>query len=477
MNTYLTAIPRHQFNLLYKFGYTRIPNEHICQISEPIRIDKPNKGIWYDKLIDVFKMLPPFEYDEEYLILEVNLNEPYSTDKSTLKLNITEVVKLFPLSDKAKVTLLDRLDPRIIIQPAIFEEILPEIREIIDNHDRVLALDLLWSILNIKEGKEIYLNKLNIKAIEEGIKLRSIGKKNFDLVGKDFWTLVITYDRYNHFPSNKVGYFLDLAEIFSNSQGQPTLPDDSNLYKLLLEINSKSKDDASVIEHKIINDERASKFLNKINEITNGVNALKIVPLYLFLKEEARKNSDSPFILFSKINDFNKSYADSLPYVLILLAYFFGYGNLYDKIYNYVRIPILKSKPSAADETKLSTLPLKADLSSKNASPEEDSQKHHDGIPIDSVSESELKRGETYTLLEFEQNLDVLKKPIIEFLNSEFEKDINLKYIKVSDLVKMIPKHVNRKPYSVENIKKLFLEDGFYKIIKVERNAAAITKK
>lgn len=477
MNTYLSAIPRHQFNSLYKFGYTRIPKEYLYQISESIDVEKHDKGLWYDKLLDLFKMLPPFEFDEEYLILEVCLDEPYSNTESALKINITEVTKVFPLSEKAKATLSDRLDPRIIIQPPIFEETLPEIREIIDNHDRELALDLLWSILDIKESKDIYLNKLNLKSIEEGIKLRSNGKKNFDIAGKDFWTLVITYDRYNHFPSNKVGYFLDLAEIFSNSQGQPTLPDDSNLYKLLLEINSKSKDDASVIEHKIINDERASKFLNKINEITNGVNALKIVPLYLFLKEEARKNSDSPFILFSKINDFNKSYADSLPYVLILLAYFFGYRNLYDKMYNYVSIPILKSKPASANETKLATLPKKVDLSSKNTNPEMDSQKHHDGIPIDLVPESELKRGETYTLLEFEQNLEVLKKPIIEFLNSVFEKDTNLKYIKVSDLVKMITKQENKKPYSVENIKKLFLEDGLYKIIKVERNAAAITKK
>lgn len=477
MNTYLTILPRHQFNSLYKFGFTRIPKEYLNQISESIDVENANKEHLFGKILDLFEILPPFEYDEDYLILEVNLDKPFNSADSVLRINLTEIGKIFPLSEKAKATLSDRLDPRIIIQPPLFEEFLPEIREIIDNQDRELALELLWSIMEIKESKETYLNKFNLEAIREGILLRSKGKKNFELVGKNFWTLVITYDRYNHFPREKVGYYFDLAEIFSNSQGQPTLPEDSNLYYLLSDISALKKSESKEIENILINDGRASKFLNRLNEITNGINALKIVPLYLFLKEEARKDADSLFILFSKKNDFINSYSDSLPYVLILLAYFFGYRNLYDKIYDYVNIPLLRLRPTSTTKPKVSAVTVKANNQSENTNPERDTNKQQDGIPIDLVPESELKRGETYTLLEFEQNLEVLKKPIIDLLNSLFENNANLKYLKISELKNMIPKQGNRKSYSVENIKKLFLEDGFYKIITVERNTAAITKK
>lgn len=494
---YLTVIPRHQFNSFYKFGYTKIPKEYIRQIPESIDIVNKKKEIWYDRLIDIFELLPPFEFDEEYLVLEFYLEEPFSVTETIIKITISAISKLFTLSEKAKTVLSDRLDQRIIIQPPIFDEILPEIREMIDNTDRKVALDFLWSILDLKDDIQTYLKSTNLAAIENGIKLRLEGKKNHDLLKYEFWTLVITYDRYNQFPNKKVGYFFDLAEIFMNFQGADNLPDDSNLYNVLLEIGSKQKDNAGEIEKVLRKDLRVSKFLNKLNEISQGLDALKIVPLFLYLKDEARKNQDTSFILFEKKAEYIKSYPDSLPYVLILLSYFFGYTKLYDKYYSYCNIELFKqSRFETLLEIKTKKTGKKTKYEEKiiqDLSQTSDLQNDSNVDLLDTTITLEL--GKTIDLpfsnknehtgsqdIKSESNdsstssiatnmlLDVVKKEIAEI----FKAQPSTNQIKVSYLIDVL-KRKWRKSYNVGQLSKLFKNDAEY-IVESEKGTKILKK-
>jgi hypothetical protein len=69
MKHFLSILLRNQFNLFYRFGYTYIPK---CQLIE---FDGVINESTKEDLIRLFSETTPFEWEEEYLIIQFDKNE------------------------------------------------------------------------------------------------------------------------------------------------------------------------------------------------------------------------------------------------------------------------------------------------------------------------------------------------------------------------------------------------------------------
>jgi hypothetical protein len=94
MKHFLSILLRNQFNLFYRFGYTYIPK---CQLLEFDGVT--NESIKED-LIRMFSETTPFEWEEEYLIIEFDKNR--LVEGEVFHFQIQDVAKVYPLSAQAK---------------------------------------------------------------------------------------------------------------------------------------------------------------------------------------------------------------------------------------------------------------------------------------------------------------------------------------------------------------------------------------
>ena len=120
MKQFLSIILRNQFNLFYRFGYTFISKSQLVEFDGNI-----NNEI-KDIILEKFKTVTPFEYDVEYLILQLdkeNINE-----SDFIKFEIEDITAIYPLSQQAKTSIESKIDQRIRIEQPIFETILPSIQ-------------------------------------------------------------------------------------------------------------------------------------------------------------------------------------------------------------------------------------------------------------------------------------------------------------------------------------------------------------
>lgn len=333
MNQCLSIVLRNQFNLFYRFGYTVIPKVSLLEFNGIITDDTTNE------LVKLFNTATPFEYDEEYLILQ--LERSISENDVFVKFDIQDLVKIYPLSNQAKVSIESKIDQRIRLEKPIFEKILPKIESEIEKKEVEKAISALWAICKFERPEDKYLSDIGIENIFKGIEHRKKGTKANKIQDGSYWEYLIAYDRFDYFPNSTLGYFYDSGQVFAYSKQLPSF-EGSTLHKVLEHINATNP---SIKLPEIITFLESEKGLKGyVSQTTfNDTRNYIIAPLYLMLRNEIRNSDDVTQTKLFKNLEYLKTFEDNFYYSVILLGAFFGFRKFYDPYYETLNLRFYKS--------------------------------------------------------------------------------------------------------------------------------------
>lgn len=344
MNKFLTVILRNQFNLLYRCGYTYIPKtlflEYDGKITEKVQ----------DGLFKLFSKTTPFEYEEEYLVLEIEKKEVKLTD---IQVTIREITKIYPLSQRAKTTLESRLDERIRFEKPAFEYLLQKIDHRNDQYQIKWGIKAVSTLCNISDQRvhEIieHIGELNIHS---GLENRKSNIKSEQYFGKDYWEYLLMYERYEYFPNTTIGYFYDSGQIFVRSIIKENSFAGSGFYEYLNNLHSENP---NLKFHQIIEkfetEEAPQRFIEK-NTFDN-IKYYLVTVLFLRFKDEIRKNDNLHTVTFLNPEGINRFTNDpktkeSFEFAVILIGAFFGFNKFYDLYYDKLNLRFFKSPEELA---------------------------------------------------------------------------------------------------------------------------------
>ncbi len=332
MTNYLAPILRDQFNKFYRYGYTYIPASQILVFEGKITDEEK------DKIIELFKSISPFEYDEDYLILHLDKSERDSA--SNIRFDIQNIVSVYPLSKQAKVSVENKIDQRIKLEQPIFENTLSIIEANIQRQEIERAIDALWLICNLEGGYIELLQSIGLKNIFQGIEFRKSGTKANKIKGNNYWTYLIAYDRFDFFPNSTLGFFYDAGQVFAYSKNFPTF-EGSGLHKFLQKINSdnpdiKFKEVIALLESEV----QVKSYISQTTD--NKIKQYFVAPIYLMLKDELRNSDEISLTKLIKNEDF-LDFDENFKAAVILLGAFFGYKKFYDTYYDKLDLRFYKS--------------------------------------------------------------------------------------------------------------------------------------
>jgi len=446
MVNFLAPILRLQFNLFYRYGYTYIP------ISQTIKFDGTITDDQKAKIVEVFKIVSPFEYDDEYFIIHFEKDD--DNNQSNLHIEIQDLISVFPLSKQAKISIESKIDSRIKLEDPIFETHLPEIENNILSYEINRAIDSLWYLFKIKDEKDDLIKAIGIENIIKGLEYRKNGIKAFKIIDGNFWSILLAYDRYDYFPNTPIGYFYDAGQVFGFSKNAPTF-EGSKLHAFLQKTYSEKSDiKTSSFIDLLESEQSVEEYISQSK--SDKLRLYVVAPLFLMLKEELRKIDDFKKIDIEKYIENLHKYGIDANAALILLGAFFGYKKFYDLYYEQLGLRIFNR-------------PVKQSLSTFK----------EDTVKI-KIEEKELpievpkKIGKEIQLPINHEPLDTTKEVIPVVVTDDDEESKKMKLnayqkiifdeikekteCKLSDLSKLIASKIKGKKFNNENIRKIISE-------------------
>jgi len=333
MKQLLSIVLRNQFNLFYRFGYTIIPKVGV------VEFDGNFSEVTKEAINKQFLTITPFEYDEEYLILQ--FEKSIDDNCSFIHFEIQDLVSVFPLSQQAKTSIESKIDQRIRLEKPFFEACLPQIESHIERKEIEKAISALWTICKNEFPFDKYLADIGFENLFKGIEHRKNGIKASKIQNGNYWEYLIAYDRFEYFPNSTLGYFYDTGQVFAYSKGYLNF-EGSGIHKFLEELNSSNPIiKLTEIIEKIKTEEQIKGFVSQTT--VGDIKQYITTPLYLILRDEIRKSEDiTQSNLFKTLPQLKKEFGDSFYYAVILLGAFFGFRKFYDLYYDALNLRFYK---------------------------------------------------------------------------------------------------------------------------------------
>lgn len=331
MINFLTIVNRYEFAQFYRFGYMYVPKTELLQFDN---IDSPETK---SSLVSKFENKTPFEYDEEYLILNLsNLKE--KQDASQI-FYISDLKSIYPLSKQAKQSIEQRIDVRIRLEEPVFEPLLTDIVSKIKSKEIEMSIKALWMIFDLEGQIDEISEQLGLENILNGLDSRVKGIKSYQLQSDNIWSILIAYDRYDYYPNTYLGYFFDAGQVFAYSKKRKI--ENSKLFSALKDISEDSK--ISEIINNLQTSENAQSYIQ--NTKLGSLNYYIVAPLFFMLKHEISNIDElkkSKYLTKAAITAL-KEYGNDFKAVIILLGSFFGFKFIYDLYYDNLNLTFFKS--------------------------------------------------------------------------------------------------------------------------------------
>ena len=453
MPQFLSILLREQFTFFYRAGYTFIPVPSLISLES--EIDDNVKA----KVVEKFRTVTPFFYDQEYIILQ--LEKEINIESEFVQFEIQDIVAIYPLSKQAKSSIESRIDQRIRLEKPIFETLLPAIEADIHNKEVEKAILALWKICKIESPIENYIANIGLENLFNGLEFRRNGTKSNKIQNGNYWEHLIAYDRYDAFPNSTLGYFYDSGQVFAYSKGLPTF-EGSGIHQFLEKLNSanptaKLPDIIKYLE----TEEQLKGYVTQTT--TSDINQYIVAPLYLMLRDEIRKSDDITQTKLFKNLDYLKKFDDSFNYAVILLGVFFGFRKFYDNYYEALNLRFYKDFKTPQKQTEKEELQDKVDKNfvtdnSVKTVTEEEKVKEEKAKTTNeekltettSVEEQNLLTEEQQTEVIFEKQSDISNtqqdenKEVVSDIKSHYQKIIEqairiqfeIKYVDIPKLIK-----------------------------------------
>jgi hypothetical protein len=293
-------------------------------------------------IIKQFKSVTPFEYDEEYLILQ--LEKETTNESDFIQFEIQDIVAIYPLSQQAKTSIESKIDQRIRLEKPIFETILPTIVTEIKNKEVEKAISALWKICKIEDSLEKYSANIGLENIFNGFEYRKHGTKSYKIQNGNYWEYLIAYDYYQYFPEGTIRYFYQLGEVFSYFKGKVDGIEGTKIEETLKQIGSGNFEQ---ILQKFNKETLPASFIEAMNTIGKSeFNPIIVSVLFLKWKADFSKQDidilDSSLFYKGKIA-FIEQFPTEVKLALILFGAFFGFRKFYDNYYDVLNLRIYKN--------------------------------------------------------------------------------------------------------------------------------------
>jgi hypothetical protein len=292
------------------------------------------------------RILPIFELDHEVLLLEIQKSELEFNGE--INMPFGSILKVYPLTDKAKILLSGKLNQSIEISAPIFEGVIEQVKlkRSIDN--RKLLFNKLTKICLIQEK----LNPVFSQSVQSTVELLLKNQS----VGNSYLANLIQYNyNPNEISSGNIEFLEKIGIIAwitkqSSNEGYTS----SNYFKqceaFKLKINEGNYAAGFETYLKIIEDENLD-FKNshdKINKIINEsqieIDLFKVSYYFLALKTKLNKNNSNLLELFEEMIHDVHSDKIAMAYVLYLISFSFSFEQLYESIHILEKSVLVKSK-------------------------------------------------------------------------------------------------------------------------------------
>ncbi|MBK8587137.1 MAG: hypothetical protein IPN88_17715 [Bacteroidetes bacterium] len=115
--------------------------------------------------------ITPFEYEEEYLIIQVEKNG--LIDEPFCRIQIQDIVNIFPLTSPSKASIETKIDSRIRLENPIFESIVTELEAETNKNEVIKAIQVLWEICKVEGDLNEYISNIGIDNLFKGLESRN----------------------------------------------------------------------------------------------------------------------------------------------------------------------------------------------------------------------------------------------------------------------------------------------------------------
>lgn len=331
---YLILIRRADFIDLYKYGFLNVNKDRIVPFECAIHELGANSEI-FDL---VFSEANSFDSSFAYLILHYEKDD---SSKNSASISIEEVKHIFPLDREAKKEFESSFDEHIRIDDPIWNDAVSLIqkRQIFES-----AMQGVRNVFNIfrLDGLQQCKSIVDDDSVEEMLSdvydnIRPSGEKSL-------WIYLMMYERHSFYPKDTLGYYMDVVHVICNYMAKCEVEDyqveNTDIYKILdslIGLNLKSNE----INDRLTQDERATGFLQKIQEFVPEVDFISVAINYLVMRDR-----------FSEEFTYDQKFVESCKYSFgqsfTLAAYMLGIALTHDKtyscLYESLPLPIYKSQ-------------------------------------------------------------------------------------------------------------------------------------
>lgn len=339
----ILILERDQFLKLFKFGEIKIP---VSRFIDGFDVDNGRSEISVD-LLD--SKMPLFEQDHEVLILEIPKEALLvSTDVSV---KLSNVRKIYPLTEEANRYLIGRMHPQIVIQKPVFEQLVQEIKIKRDFNLRLKAWDSLARLFKIEKSFTLDYSK----EIEEGIRSRLV--QNGKNKHKPYLHNLICFNRNPIYPQGNVEFLLKAGSVFVQMKGGNELDYERGpFYKYI--ISNSSKLSRMSLQESISNTESSSEFKPLSDELSRQypkLDAFMVGVWYLYFIEILNKNSYDLSKIKSNIDLLKGQNQNETAVILQMVGVLFSFDNLYSSFYELNSIPIFNHNvdPGISEQVKI----------------------------------------------------------------------------------------------------------------------------
>lgn len=343
-------LSKDDFATLYKFGEVNI------KVGAAAESDNPREAVKR-----LFSASDSFEYAQERLIVS-------SEKGSHGTVRMVDVKDIFPLDDISKNLFKSQFNASIIFSNPIFQDIAEAfLKNTVLERTTVSGIQALRTIFGLEPEKD---DELIGDIIKGKIFLRKYKYFDIPLDVRTPYSMLIAYNRYQHYPKDSRGFFYDAADCFMYGYMFRSLSDPeeflgydrdavarycSKFHGLLDSIpaDTRFRDIALAIEE---SDQRIK------DAIAQVYGSIRFMALYLYAKERILVDDTISLNGIKMLLYIQKEYPAEFPKLVTLLGGFLGYTWVYDRSYEFQDCPflrihykleeILPMAPPAQQETK-----------------------------------------------------------------------------------------------------------------------------
>lgn len=325
-------LSKDDFASLYKYGEVKVKHGAASESDDARAAVK-----------QLFDASDSFEFAQERVILACEKGTPDIV-------RMVDVCSIYPLDDISKNLLEQDFNSALFFCQPIFQDLAEDfLKNAVLERNTISGINALRSIFGFGEEEDSEL----IKEIIRGKQfLRKYGKYyDVPLEERSPYSMLIAYNRYQHYPKDDRGFFYDAADCFMYGYMYTVLLKDKN-YSLIGYLpdvlNSTSNSYVSLLE----SIPKGSKFKDvaetvnsakhKISEaITPVYGSLRFLALYFCIKERILTDDTITLEGLRFIFGAQKKYPEDFPKLLTLVGGFLGYTWVYERFYEFRNVPFL----------------------------------------------------------------------------------------------------------------------------------------